>query len=93
MRRNIIPYFLASKVVHFSVFTKFFKAETKLSNPHHRPSIERKKEAKKTKINLDFILYESELLEFFNFLYQKKKEIFNFHTHAHRVLELFKNRN
>ena len=82
MRRNIIPYFLASKVVHFSVFTKFFKAETKLSNPHHRPSLERKKEAKKTKINLDFILYESELLEFFNF-----------HTHAHRVLELFKNRN
>ena len=60
MRRNIIPYFLASKVVHFSL--KFSKQKQKLSNPHHHPSIERKKEAKETKINLVFVLYESELL-------------------------------
>ena len=51
---------MASKVAHFSL--KFSKQKQKLSNPHHHPSIERKKEAKKTKINLDFILYESELL-------------------------------
>ena len=62
MRRNIIPYFLASKVVHFSL--KFSKQKQKLSNPLHHPSIERNKEAKETKINLDFVLYESELLDF-----------------------------